>query len=647
MVSQNARCRRSSDDTVYFNSPSRYICIYVCSARYTHYQRQLFHGQRRDLQVRNFVARIYPACPSTVSSKAFARSVNKARLYDWDSKITRVHAQCRPRPHYSPEETIARGQALNGCIYQGEVDAVLKLLEPHPHFTFAMMDVGYSFFFSDESVLTDVETKVGLLASLVVQPTPVEAASHVKGLGRLGLDPGIIQEIRAVSEEVAAFILAIVTPRGNSKSRICESTMEVASSASRAGRAQEGSSRPGRASRWRSTQGKGPSTRGGGQLACGHSDRLALLSNWTRHTPRCSSAATTSAGGQRGTSSRGWCRGKSGSTFAQSISTMVTRLPRPPPSSNGSAPGTFQANPKQPSAYAKRWWTFDLSQLRQVHAHWRNRARSARRADAWWRSSRIWPRQRRINTTMLSGINTIACNANSKFRTLLFMIVLLFQNCGLALLSPLKQIFEARSSKSPGPCYTVEASSLDTASSCGPRAVCSNCSSNTNDSIPSRALWSRSSFTSNGRPPRVKVHARADYIVEKGRTHEVLRLGARGPPGSARLHAGVEAVRGCQGIGDEAGPVKLAAADHDVLGLDRVGQQQQGLGEWLDKDLAEWCLELDHLLRQPSVELSRHADLAQHVGGVAHEALGCLRVMGDAWQWVREQSSVYGVKHGQ
>nr|AEB91360.1 unknown [Verticillium dahliae VdLs.17] len=34
----------------------------------------------------------------------------------------------------------------------------------------------------------------------------------------------------------------------------------------------------------------------------------------------------------------------------------------------------------KPSPHAKRWWTADLTQLRHIHTHWRNRARAARRA---------------------------------------------------------------------------------------------------------------------------------------------------------------------------------------------------------------------------------------------------------------------------
>jgi ribonuclease HI len=34
----------------------------------------------------------------------------------------------------------------------------------------------------------------------------------------------------------------------------------------------------------------------------------------------------------------------------------------------------------KPSPYAKRWWTEDLTQLRQIYTYWRNRARSERRA---------------------------------------------------------------------------------------------------------------------------------------------------------------------------------------------------------------------------------------------------------------------------
>lgn len=34
----------------------------------------------------------------------------------------------------------------------------------------------------------------------------------------------------------------------------------------------------------------------------------------------------------------------------------------------------------KPSPHAKRWWTTDLTELRYVYTHWRNRARSERRA---------------------------------------------------------------------------------------------------------------------------------------------------------------------------------------------------------------------------------------------------------------------------
>ena len=34
----------------------------------------------------------------------------------------------------------------------------------------------------------------------------------------------------------------------------------------------------------------------------------------------------------------------------------------------------------KPSPYAKRWWTTDLTQLRRIYTHWRNRARTQRRA---------------------------------------------------------------------------------------------------------------------------------------------------------------------------------------------------------------------------------------------------------------------------
>ncbi|EGU73337.1 hypothetical protein FOXB_16153, partial [Fusarium oxysporum f. sp. conglutinans Fo5176] len=35
----------------------------------------------------------------------------------------------------------------------------------------------------------------------------------------------------------------------------------------------------------------------------------------------------------------------------------------------------------KPSPYVKRWWTSDLTQLRQIYTHWRNRTRTLRRAE--------------------------------------------------------------------------------------------------------------------------------------------------------------------------------------------------------------------------------------------------------------------------
>ena len=34
----------------------------------------------------------------------------------------------------------------------------------------------------------------------------------------------------------------------------------------------------------------------------------------------------------------------------------------------------------RPSPYVKRWWTTDLTELRRIYTHWRNRARIERRA---------------------------------------------------------------------------------------------------------------------------------------------------------------------------------------------------------------------------------------------------------------------------
>jgi exonuclease III len=53
----------------------------------------------------------------------------------------------------------------------------------------------------------------------------------------------------------------------------------------------------------------------------------------------------------------------------------------------------------RPSPYAKRWWTTDLTQLRRIYTHWRNRARSERRAGRIVTDLEERRRRPRSNTT--------------------------------------------------------------------------------------------------------------------------------------------------------------------------------------------------------------------------------------------------------
>ncbi|KAB8205713.1 hypothetical protein BDV34DRAFT_225113 [Aspergillus parasiticus] len=110
------------------------------------------------------------------------------------------------RSDWSPEKTKARGEALNDRIYQGDADPVFELLKHHQDFIFVIKEIGYGLFLSDETVLPIVEGETILLASLVVQETPVEIASHTKGLARLGLDENVVDEIKTLSGLMVTFM---------------------------------------------------------------------------------------------------------------------------------------------------------------------------------------------------------------------------------------------------------------------------------------------------------------------------------------------------------------------------------------------------------------------------------------------------------
>ena len=57
----------------------------------------------------------------------------------------------------------------------------------------------------------------------------------------------------------------------------------------------------------------------------------------------------------------------------------------------------------KPSPHAKRWWTADLTQLRQIYTYWRNHARSERRAGRKVPHLEKMAGVRQNNTTMPSG----------------------------------------------------------------------------------------------------------------------------------------------------------------------------------------------------------------------------------------------------
>jgi hypothetical protein len=121
--------------------------------------------------------------------------LNNIKAADYDSSA-----------NWTPEQLKVRGQALNDRIYQGDADAIFELLKYQQDFIFAILDIGYGLFLSDETVLPAVEGEATLLASLIVQDTPIEIASHTKGLLRLGLDKNMIEQIKLVSSEIAAFM---------------------------------------------------------------------------------------------------------------------------------------------------------------------------------------------------------------------------------------------------------------------------------------------------------------------------------------------------------------------------------------------------------------------------------------------------------
>lgn len=110
------------------------------------------------------------------------------------------------RHGWQPTEVAARGGAMNARMYQGDADAGFQLLIPHRDFTFAIKDVVYGLFLSEDSVLSNQEAEMAVLPSILTQNMPLESMGHMNGMLRLGIDRDYLGRIISSVKVIAEFM---------------------------------------------------------------------------------------------------------------------------------------------------------------------------------------------------------------------------------------------------------------------------------------------------------------------------------------------------------------------------------------------------------------------------------------------------------
>ncbi|KAK6355954.1 hypothetical protein TWF718_000330 [Orbilia javanica] len=120
------------------------------------------------------------------------------RLEDKDYSFSRKEWQ-------ADEKHLTRGNDFLNKIYRHNSEFLTEKLSAHKDFDWIVWNVVYGLYLSDHTTLSDVETELVVLCSILVQNLNSVATFHLRGARRIGMSQEEVEQIHRCCEKVANF----------------------------------------------------------------------------------------------------------------------------------------------------------------------------------------------------------------------------------------------------------------------------------------------------------------------------------------------------------------------------------------------------------------------------------------------------------
>ncbi|KAK8233872.1 hypothetical protein HDK77DRAFT_238762 [Phyllosticta capitalensis] len=158
--------------------------------------------QLRDVLLKQWTLIGIPLVVTAVSSLA---SAEKASGIEFPSGLSSKYSK---DDSLAPSEAISnRGEKFMRKLYQSNLEPILSTWGSHEaDFTWLEKSVIYGLFLSDHEVLSEVETELVIMSSIMAQGLKGPTLWHVRGLRRLGISKKDVEEAIKIVVECARYL---------------------------------------------------------------------------------------------------------------------------------------------------------------------------------------------------------------------------------------------------------------------------------------------------------------------------------------------------------------------------------------------------------------------------------------------------------
>ncbi|KAK7517794.1 uncharacterized protein IWZ02DRAFT_212441 [Phyllosticta citriasiana] len=158
--------------------------------------------QLRDVLLKQWTLIGIPLVVTAVSSLA---SAEKASGIEFPPGLSSKYA--KPDSLAPSEAMSARGEKFMRKLYLGNLEPILSTWGSHEaDFTWLEKSVIYGLFLSDHEVLSEIETELVIMTSIMAQNLKGPTLWHMRGLRRLGISKKDVEETVKIVTECARYL---------------------------------------------------------------------------------------------------------------------------------------------------------------------------------------------------------------------------------------------------------------------------------------------------------------------------------------------------------------------------------------------------------------------------------------------------------